>query len=533
MKGFTELVWKGREALIALNSATKAQAAANALLSASNKSTAATQGALTAAQGAGGLAGGGGIATGSVGLGLGGIGAAAGGLAAAAAGGLVLFEGMQALRRGIFGANEASESLVGAMVSWRDEAGQATKSTERLEKAQKEQAKREEESRRFSDRQSSDAGYRASRRETQAVVQQARFEAGGGAKNPIETANEQRLVALREVFAAEQEYAAATKENQQRIANGHAATVEDQLRAIQHLEESNRRLLESDTQRLGVLRDQKKMAEEQVKASKEGITAAQDAQRSELQRFAGLSRHKQSEARRIAENETNGVKHTERDVRFLEQNGLGGDIVRNFRSQQGAAAGGESVLAALSPGYRDAQRAEEETRKRSIEGQNTIQRASAGERRTTQAVNQEAGRQLQLNQERIGLQQQVEGEQLMKQAKERAVDRLDPADLGKYGGADRSFNPNPFDPNAAPQPIQEELQQRRQRAGHAPDKSQLFYDKSPAQSSTGEAADSITKESIEVSQSIQTMMDATLAALRDIKDTADKHELTKKGYSLA
>ena len=271
---------------------------------------------------------------------------------------------MKILISGLFGASEKTETLTGAVIGWKNAADAAAKSAEDLHKAEEAKQRKELQRDLFTERAAQEAGYRSSARGTAALQDRVSYELGGGSSNPLDSAERTRIEALREVKAAEQELAEYRKTSEEQQANREFESAEERLRVAQQIEEANRNLIDADLQRLSVLRDQKKVAEDQIKASKDAIKAAEDAQKSVHQRFAELSGYKQERLKDINRRRQAGEQLSERDIRFLEQTpGFGSNIVRDYRAQQGIAAGSSSVAAGLGDGFRDAQQAEAEARK--------------------------------------------------------------------------------------------------------------------------------------------------------------------------
>lgn len=413
LKGFTELVWKSREALIALSEATKAQATANTLLSAGNTKLPLLQRvAQISGTGAGASAIAGGVGTNIAG---GAIGSALAGAAALTGIAIVLHEGLKLLASGLFGASENTETLTGAILGWKKAADGAAKSTENLQKAEKKKQRKELQRDLFTERAAQEAGYRSSVRGTAALQDRISYELAGGSSNPLDSAERARIEALREVKAAEQELLEFREAEKEHIANEGFASAEGQLRVARQLEEANRNLIDADRQRLSVLMDQKKVAEDQVKASKDEIKAAQDAQNSVHQNFAGLSKYKQGRLREIDEKVRAGGNLTERDIRFLERTpGYGSDVVRDYRSRQGIAAGSQSVAETLGDGFRDQQKAEAEARKQKQDAEARKQRAVREQKQVEDDLRAESNRQKELTREQIAAQQQLDDDRRTK-----------------------------------------------------------------------------------------------------------------------
>ncbi|MEQ8636783.1 hypothetical protein [Gimesia maris] len=481
LKGFTELVWKGREALIALNSATKAQATANALLAASNNKTAATQGALTAAQRVGG-------GTGGMALGIGG--AAVGGLAVAAAAGAVA----------IYSLIEAS----------RQEAEARKKNTERLKRDKEQIEKNERDTQRriiervqgFESYLEKQEGIRSSERSTKALQTRVNYELGGGNQNAIEAAKNDRLIALREVQAAESEMERAKKR-----------TALAQYRAVNQLKEANRNLIEADLRRLQVMRDQQKVAEDQVKASREAVKVAQDTQKSELQRYAELSKYQQGRLKEIAEKKNKGENISERDIRLLEATGQGADIVRDYRSKQGIAAGGKKVLAAINPAYRASQKSEADARDSEFEAIKIEARVEDERRDLNKVLPLEAQRQEEIRKKRLETQTASANDKIRRLSQLNALNEAEQKDPSQDPNNGRR---NPFEPD----PVYQLPPQPRQAPQRQPD-----------QKAVADATDQVTQSGIGVENGIKSLLDAMNDREKRILDLINKNKLIEDYYA--
>lgn len=533
-KGLSEIIWKSREALIALNSATKAQATANALMSASNLRTTATSKLANVATGiSGGRRGrstrgsGGRAAIGAITEGVLGAETIAGGkallpliggIAKLGAIGLVAFEGIQALRRGIYGASESTESLIGAFFDYRKEAAKAEESTKRIGEAEKDRVRRLDDEERFTGRAASRAGHRQEIRSAQALSRRVEFIISGNGSDPINSVENERLEALREVRAAEKEVADVRRTNEDRIKRGQFASSKERLRAAKLLEESGRRLVEADIQRLGVMRDQKKAADDQIKA-------AEDQKKSLRVRFAELPAYKQARLKNIGERHKSGEELSERDLQFLKDTGFGDNVVSGRRERQAIASGSDSFLANIGDSI--------EIDKQLEEARKLKKRAEAAPAAAA-ALRADTAQQEQHTKQRIVEQKDVDDTEASKRAREKAVDDVDP-EVGFWEALWNEPTPsvfnlfpsrpapprgNPFDP------------ERRQGfvAPQAPDKNNLFTKPAIAQSA-GQAADTITQESVAVSQSMKTVLDAVMVGFGEIKDTTDNHQILRRVYS--
>lgn len=558
LKGFTELVWKGRESLAALNEATRAQATANALLSASNTRVAATQGATAVAggvaggavdsRGAGGeissevggdvvggalgakIAGGGGLTLGAV------AGAAATATAVVAAG-LALHEGLKLLISGLFGASEKTETLTWAVIGWKNAADSAAKSAEDLQKAEEAKQRKELQRDLFTERAAQEAGYRSSARGTAALQDRVSYELGGGSSNPLDSAERTRIEALREVKAAEQELAEYRKTSEEQQANREFESAEERLRVAQQIEEANRNLINADRQRLSVLRDQKKIAEDQIKASKDAIKAAEDAQKSVHQRFAELSGYKQERLKDINSRRQAGEQLSERDIRFLEQTpGFGSDIVRDYRAQQGIAAGSGGVAAGLGDGFRDAQQAEVEARKQKQDAEARKQRGVREQNQVKNDLRAESMRQDELTRERIAAQQQVDDDRRQKQVEQNRVDNI-PESKSVFG----HFKDVVGEYTSSDSITGSELHRLLRTSGAATAAASFFLDNSLSQEAQGKeqnpqqkignATDQVTQSGVGVEQALLGLLDAVYGSNERLKEAVNNSELMRGYYS--
>ncbi|QDT88106.1 Chromosome partition protein Smc [Gimesia chilikensis] len=553
LKGFTELVWKGREALASLNEATRAQATANALLSASNTRVAATEGAAAVA---GGVAGGAVDSRGAVGeissevggalgakfaggggLSLGAVAGAAATATAVVAAGLALHEGLKILISDLFGASEKTETLTGAVIGWKNAADSAAKSAEDLHKAEEAKQRKELQRDLFTERAAQEAGYRSSARGTAALQDRVSYELGGGSSNPLDSAERTRIEALREVKAAEQELAEYRKTSEEQQANREFESAEEQLRVTQQMEEANRNLIDADLQRLSVLRDQKKIAEDQIKASKDAIKAAEDAQKSVHQRFAELSGYKQERLKDINSRRQAGEQLSERDIRFLEQTpGFGSDIVRDYRAQQGIAAGSGGVAAGLGDGFRDAQQAEVEARKQKQDAEARKQRGVREQNQVKSDLRAESMRQDELTRERIAAQQQVDDDRRQKQVEQNRVDNI-PESKSVFG----HFKDVVGEYTSSDSITGSELHRLLRTSGAATAAASFFLDNSLSQEAQGKeqnpqqkignATDQVTQSGVGVEQALLGLLDAVYGSNERLKEAVNNSELMRGYYS--
>ena len=375
-KGLTDVIWKGREALVSLSAATNAQTAANNLLSASNLRVAGTQvvgGAVAGAagggkQGVGGAALGvaGDLAVGAAGAkmvsGVGGGGVlataeAAGAsavhgakvfgvlaleLAGAAAAGLALFEGFQGLRQVLGDTGESAEFFHQAFLGWREEVGNLEKQEKELAKARREHQRDIEEMKRYETRESSRIDLQDQLRSAGNRIDSAVALAGG--ETSLQEAERKRLEAINAVRAAEKELAEDKERQADRVAAGHFHSEEMTLRLLKDREEAQSRLYDAESNRLAVIRSQNEALETQLKSEKERLATLREAKKSEEDRLHAklgeLNPALQSKVIEIAQAGKAGKALDRRDIEILKDAGVGQDKIAQYYAGQGKALKG-------------------------------------------------------------------------------------------------------------------------------------------------------------------------------------------------
>lgn len=377
-KGATDMFLKGREALVALSTATHAQTAANNLMSTSNLRLATTNalaGASGAAAGKGGgpVTGGVGKLVGNAATGAAGVGAgkaAAGGagtlasakavgasavhggkvlgvlaaeLASAAAAGLALTEGVQAIRRSLGDTSDSAESTTMAIIGWWNASKDTAESTKKLTQSQKEHMVLLEAQRRYEVQGKARSGFQKELRTAGNRINEARATVAG--ESSYQSADRQRLDALREVRAAEAAIAEDRKIQNERVSKGQFASQENELRLLKESESAQSNLLNAELNRLSVIRDQNKAVQGQLDTAREKLAVEREGVAGRNAQFGKLSKYAQTRALKIAERKQAGGKLDERDIRFLERKGLVKEYTEQYRTQAGVAAGGNQFQA--------------------------------------------------------------------------------------------------------------------------------------------------------------------------------------------
>ncbi|MCH9655284.1 MAG: hypothetical protein K0U86_11740 [Planctomycetes bacterium] len=413
-KGFTDVIWKSREGLVALGTATKAQAAANEILAASNNKVAAS----SAVAGASGTAtaGSGAVATGAKAAGTG-IAMIAGvkvlaalTLAAAelASIALVLAEGFLAIARGIewlIGASwDWNESILVAGDSYLRAAEQAEEAQKKTEAAEKRKQKLLEARSKFEDDEAKRAGFSRDMIHANVAVDDARQ---GG----VSDIDKERIAALRDVQRAEKAVAEEKKIQEERIAAGHFASLKNRVRVTADLEKAQGRMLVAEQNRLKSIMDQKNLIAEQINAEKEKIQIGKDAMKSEQQRirerFGRLSAADQERAKEIGKKKAGGQELSRRDIQELERLGLAGDHASNFFANAGRQAGADSVAADLTLVKKNEEQADSETNLKKLEREELARSAKEDQQRA--AVISRAETKAQTTQNRVSLSAEEQG----------------------------------------------------------------------------------------------------------------------------
>lgn len=365
-KGMTDVWWKGREALIALSTATNAQTTANNLLSVSNLRVAGTQavGGAVAGRAGGGLAGqavagaaGGAAVQGGTALGglaivgkVAAVGAALVTVAAAAA------EGIQGVRSALFGASEGSESIIGAMISQREAYDQATEAIERTTKAEKDRAETLKEKDAYRSITESRIDLQSQLRQSDNRVDEARAISGldyrgnfvPGGEDQMQQADRLRREAARDVLAAEKELGDFKREEAHRAEQGLFRNRELTLSILQDNEEAYRNLYEADKNRLAVIRSQNQALKDQLKSEKEKLATLQESKRTEQQslqsKLGQLNPGLRDRSIEVAEKIKSGEKLNRRDVMILQEAGVGQEHIDQYYASQGAGVQGADTF---------------------------------------------------------------------------------------------------------------------------------------------------------------------------------------------
>ncbi|WP_298869233.1 hypothetical protein [uncultured Gimesia sp.] len=384
-KGFTDVIWKSREGLVALGTATKAQAAANEILAVSNNKVAASS--VVAGASGTATAGSGAVATGAKTAGTG-IAMIAGvkvlaALALAAAElasiALVLAEGFLAITRGIewlIGASwDWNESILVAGDSYLRAAEDAEEAQKKTEAAEKRKQKLLEARSKFEDDEAKRAGFSRDMINANDAVEDARQ--GGG----VSDVDKERIAALRDVQRAEKAVAEEKKIQEERIAAGHFQSIKNRVRVTADLEKAQGRMLAAEQNRLKSIMDQKNLIGEQIKAEKEKIQIGKDAMKSEQQRirerFGRLSAADQERAKEIGKKKAGGQELSRRDIQELERLGLAGDHASNFYAKVGAQSGADEVSANLTLVKKKKEQTDSETKMKELERQELSKTAQA------------------------------------------------------------------------------------------------------------------------------------------------------------
>ncbi|WP_339730090.1 hypothetical protein [uncultured Gimesia sp.] len=561
LKGFTELVWKGREALVAMSAATKAQAASNALLSNSNYRTAASQTVMKTAAGAAGVGGSGAAGLGAVGVAgtgitVGSAAAAAGVAAGIAAAGLVAFEGFQALRRGIFGASDSTESFVGAIMSYREAAKEAEESTKQLEKAYNRRREQEEQLAIRSQVDSRQFAGRQTARGSTALVRQVEFEISGNNRDSIKAVNEQREQAIIAVREAEEEYQAVLIRNQELFKLGQPQDEAARVRTAKNLEDAGQRLLAKDRQRLQVLRDQKQNAEDQLKT-------IDQQQKSKEAQIGELSRPRRKRFEELTEkyNQVGPQGMSGVEVRQLKRFGpLGSKMVTEILAHKGREAGGVELL--RKSGNLEAEDKARQKNQDTINRTNDAEMKSAVDNTRASAKQQKVARAGRIEAEERSAAAQ-NGKSLRAKIKTDR-DNAEPETTifnELFNKPSRNIPKEIYNSGLAPRVAEATVSpllfinrlisdRIGQSISGGEDQPQLdlqgsiFRQNNPErpavnnqngnrnpQRAAGEAVDTITKESIEVTQSLKVVLDAVAANLAKMREAMDNHELVKGSYN--
>ncbi|WP_299462590.1 hypothetical protein [uncultured Gimesia sp.] len=202
----------------------------------------------------------------------------------------------------------------------------------------------------------------------------------------------------------------------------------------------------------------------------------------------------------IARRHSAGEQLGERDIRRLDETGQGQDIVRDYRSNQGIAAGGESVLMALSSGFRDA-------RDKEIESTKIAARAEMGERDLQQTLPGEAQRQ---NELRANSEEKKRAMLDVEQSRDRQLRQLNESEYQEEQTPIFNRIPNPF---------------------VLPERAAPSQQRQPDQRAAANAADAVTRSGIEVDQALKIVLEAVAANQSSMVATIESSKLMEKSYA--
>ncbi len=369
-KAMTDVIWKSREALVAMGTATLAQAEANGILNASKiaggmTGTGSTSVSSTATNV---INAGGGVLATKAASGATTVGSSVIVWKTAAAAGAKAFAGLaivvgkvmavayaltevlQAGGRAIEWATGMNwswtESITGAGLSAREAGKQLDESNKKIEAAEKRKQKLLYERAKFEDREAKRAGFSSDMLKANDAVEDARL--GGG----VSDIDKERIAALRDVQRAEKAIAEEKKLQEERIASGHFKSNKNRVRVARDLEKAQERMLEAEKSRLKSIMDQKKLVNEQIKAEKEKIQVGKDAMKTEQQRIretiGRMTIPDREIAKEISDKKSRGEQLNRRDIMELERLGIAGDHASNFYANLGAQSGADSISAGLN-----------------------------------------------------------------------------------------------------------------------------------------------------------------------------------------
>lgn len=354
-KGITDVIWKTREGLIALGTATKAQVAVNELLAASQAKAAVASTAAGTASVAGGTAtlAGGGLAAGGAAIWVGtkvmaGLALVAAKLLAI---GAVFTEVIQGIARTVewitgldFG--EWTESVSLATLDMRKAQKIAAEHQKKTEADEKKKIQLIEARTRFENDESKKATLAGDLRSAQVDVDDARQIAAGGGRG--DDSERERIKVLNEIRVAEQAILEDRRIQEERIAAGHFQSINNRERVMKNLEDAQGRLLDLEKNRLNVITDQKKQIAEQLKTEREKLQVAKDALKSEEQRlqerFGRLTKIQRHRVDQVSQKHAAGQQLTKQDIKDLEEAGLAGTIASKFFARLGVQAGGNRIF---------------------------------------------------------------------------------------------------------------------------------------------------------------------------------------------
>lgn len=389
-KGATDVWWKGREALIALSRATKAQTAHNNLLAVSNLRVGATQaaggaGGAAASRAGSGVAGnvaggatGGAIATGGTALGGAAIVASTVAVATAlAAAGAAVHDAVKYMVGKFVDLGEDSGTMSGALLGLRDAANQATEAAKKTTKALKDSAAKSEERDQWTSEMGTRLGLQSFLRASNTRVTEANSVARG--ETGIQSAERVRLEALKEIKAAEQELEDQQQFDQQRKEAGYFALTEVRLKLLKDQEDAHKRMYDADVNRLNVIRSQNLATEAALKSDRERLVTLQEQKRIETKglnaKLGELNPGLQKMAIGVAEKIKAGKEELNlRDINILKEAGVGQEHIASYYEKKGKKAKGSDTFTEVFGSKQtkndiaDAQERADENRQKLIEG---------------------------------------------------------------------------------------------------------------------------------------------------------------------
>ncbi|WP_417390214.1 hypothetical protein [Gimesia sp.] len=369
-KGITDVWWKGREALIALSSATKTQATYNELLAISNTRVAASQAVGIPLDAAGRAAGG--AASSATGKAAGGVagsaaaGAAGGAVASggSALGGAVIAGKFLALAVGLAAAGAALHDLAKYTLSFfidfgedggqarrailgvRDAADQLTEGLKKTAKAQEERADKYKERDFYTSQSTARIGLQDQLRGSRNRVVEAQGIARG--ETGVQGAERVRVEAVKAVQAAELELFRQREYDQQRVDKGFFKASELKLKTLTDQEAAYKRLYDAEVNRLSAIRAQNEATSSQLSSERERLVALQEQQRIEEKglnaKLGELNPGLQKQAVGVAEKVKAGKELTLRDINIMKEAGVGQDQITSFYEDKGKNVAGANAF---------------------------------------------------------------------------------------------------------------------------------------------------------------------------------------------
>ncbi|QDT94356.1 coiled-coil domain-containing protein [Gimesia algae] len=395
-KGATDVWWKGREALIALSAATKAQTAHNNLLAASNLRVGATQVVGGVAGQAGGAAAGragGGVVGGAVAGAAGGVGAGAVGGGSVLAGaaivgkmaavgiglaalGLALHDGAKTVLGVFYDFGENSGRASGAILDLRKASSDAAEAVKKTAEAEKKREALIRDRDRYTKEETTRLGLQSQLLSSSNRVSEAK----GIARNEtgLQNAERVRLEAVREIQLAEAELADRRINEENRLNHNRLASNDLALRLLNDRESAQKRLYDAEVNRLNIIRSQNQATEAALKADRERLVTLQEQKRLEEKglnaKLGELNPGLQKHAIGVAEKIKSGKELTLRDINIMKEAGVGQDQITNYYSKKGSKLKGADTFTEVFGSRQtkndiaDAQERADENRQKLIEG---------------------------------------------------------------------------------------------------------------------------------------------------------------------